>query len=165
MADQDTEDLDNIAKAFGLVVVQWGSCEQSLDMLVALLWQSFSTRKFARKIPVMLAPKLKFARKSFEGVATLKHLQPQAESVFAEFDRLSKVRNDLIHGAVASITPIDGHIVLMKFDIHDDFHHVRELRFPVVAYPKLARDLVNLGKSAHQLSHVVFEFVKKLDTE
>jgi hypothetical protein len=102
---------------------------------------------------------------SFAGIVSLKHLQPQAESVFAEFDRLSKVRHDLIHGAVASLSPIDGHFVLMKFDVHEDFHHVREVRFPVTAYPKLARDLVNLGKNAHQLSHAVFELAKKLDAE
>ena len=113
----------------------------------------------------MLAPKLEFARKSFKGVATLEHLQPQAESVFAEFDRLSKVRHDLVHGAVTSLAPIDGHFVLMKFDVHDDFHHVREVRFPVAEYPKLARDLVNLGKNAHQLSSAVFEWVKKLDAD
>lgn len=165
MADQDTEVLDNIAKAFGLVVVQWGNCEQSLDMLIALLWQSFSTRKFSRRIPVMLTPKLEFARKSFAGVAILKNLKSRAELVFAEFERLSKVRNDLIHGAVVSLAPIDGHFVLMKFDVHDDFHHVREVQFQVAAYPKLARDLVNLGKNAHQLSHEVFELVKKLDAE
>lgn len=163
MVDQDTENLNNIAKAIGLIVVQWGSCEQSLDMLVALLWHSFSTRAFARKIPVMLAPKLVFVRKSFAGIASLIHLQAQAELVFAEFDRLSKVRHDLIHGAVASLAPIDGHFVLMKFDVHEDFHHVREVRFPVAAYPKLARDLVNLGKNAHQLSHAVFELAKKQD--
>jgi hypothetical protein len=45
MGDQNTEDLDNIAKAFGLVVIRWGNCEQSLDMLVALLWRSFPTRE------------------------------------------------------------------------------------------------------------------------
>ncbi len=113
----------------------------------------------------MLTPKLKFARKSFAGDATLKSLKSQAESVFAEFDRLSKVRNDLIHGAVVSLAPIDGYFVLMKFDVHDDFHHVREVKFPVAAYPKLARDLVNLDKSAHQLSNEVFELVKKMDAE
>lgn len=165
MADRDAEDLDNIAKAFGLVVVQWGNCEQSLDMLIALLWQSFPTREFARRIPLMLAPKVEFARKSFAGVATLTNLQPQAESVFAEFVRLSKVRHDLIHGAVENFAPIDGHFVLMKLDVRDDFHHVREVRFPVAAYPKLTRDLVKLSKNAHQLSHAVFELVKKLDAE
>jgi hypothetical protein len=165
MTDQNTLDLDNIAKAFGLVVIQWGNCEQFLDMLVALLWRSFPTRALARRIPVMLTPKLEFARKSFAGVEALKPFQPQADVIFSEFDRLSKIRNDLIHGAVASLTPIDDHIILVKFDVHDDFHHVREVRLPVSAYPKLSRDLVNLGKISHQLSHSVFELAKKLDAE
>lgn len=165
MGDRDKEDLDNIAKAFGLVVIQWGNSEQSLDMLIAMLWQSFPTREFSRRIPVMLAPKLEFVRKAFAGVAVLKPLQPQAEAVFVEFDRLSKVRHDLIHGAVASLAPIAGHFVLVKFDVHDDFHHVREVRLPVSAYPQLVEELVNLGKSAGQLAHTVFELLKKLDAE
>jgi hypothetical protein len=163
MAERDQEDLDNIAKAFGLVVIQWGNSEQSLDMLVALLWQSFPTREFAKRIPVMLSLKLKFLRKSFASVKTLKPLQTDAEVVFSEFDRLSQMRHDLIHGAVASLAPVDGNLVLMKFDVHDDFHHVREVRFPVAAYPKLVGELVDLGRNAGQLTHAVFELVQKLD--
>lgn len=165
MVDRDKEDLDNIARAFGLVVIQWGNAEQSLDMLIALLWQSFPTRELSKRIPVMLAPKLEFSRKAFASVESLKSLQAQAASVFAEFDRLSKIRHDLIHGAVASLAPVDGHLVLIKFDVHDDFHHVREVRLPVSAYPQLVRELVNLGKSASQLTHTVFELVKNLEAE
>lgn len=163
--DQDKESLDNIAKAFGLVTIQWGNAEQSLDMLVALLWQSLPTRSYSRKIPLMLAPKLAFVRKAFAGVDALRPLEAQAEAVFAEFDRLSDVRHDMTHGAVASLAPIDGYFVVVKFDIHDDFHHVREVRIPVASYPTLVRDLVNLGKSAHRMTNDVFQLVKKLDGE
>jgi hypothetical protein len=69
-------------------------------MLIALLWQSFPTRTYSRKIPMMLAPKLAFARKSFAEVHALKQ---QAELLFAEFDRLGNLRQDLIRGAVASL--------------------------------------------------------------
>lgn len=162
-ADQDKTDLDSIARAFGLVVINWGNAEQSLDMLIALLWQSFPTRAYSRKIPMMLAPKLTFARKSFAEVEALKPFQQQAGSLFAEFDRLSNLRHDLIHGAVASLAPIDGHFVLMKFEIHDGFHHVREVRIPIAAYPQLTRDLVNLGRNAHHMADTIFELVKKID--
>lgn len=162
-ADQDKTDLDTIAKAFGLVVINWSNAEQSLDMLIALLWQSFPTRTYSRKIPMMLAPKLAFARQSFAKVEALKPFQQQAELLFAEFDRLSNLRNDLIHGAVASLAPIDGHFVLIKFDIHDGFHQVREVRIPVMAYPQLTSDLVNLGRNAHRMADTVFERVKKID--
>ncbi len=162
--DQDKTDLDSIARAFGLVVINWGNAEQSLDMLIALLWQSFPTRTYSRKIPMMLAPKLVFARRSFAEVEALKPFQQQAESLFAEFDRLSSLRHDLIHGAVASLAPIDGRFVLMKFDIHDGFHHVREVRIPMAAYPQLTRDLVNLAHNAHRMADTVFALVKKIDT-
>ena len=57
--DQDSEDLDTLARAIGLVVLQWGQAEQSLDLLVAVLWQSFDGQRFAKRIPVMLEPKLR----------------------------------------------------------------------------------------------------------
>lgn len=163
MEDKDSENLENLAKAFGLVVIQWGNAEQSLDMLVALLWQSFPTRSFSKRIPIMLAPKLAFLRKAFAVVDKLQIYQDQAEAVFGEFDRLSRIRHDLIHGAVASLVPIDDHFVLMKFDVHDDFHHVREVRLPVGAYPQLAADLVNLGKNANKLCDKVFKLATSED--
>ncbi len=162
--ENDKDDLDTIAKAFGLVVIQWGSAEQSLDMLVALLWQSFPTRNFAKRIPMMLEPKIAFVRKSFGGVDSLRPLKTKAERVLDEFGRLSSLRNDLIHGAVASLSPINGNFVLAKFDIHDHFHHVREVRIPVAAYPHLTKDLVNLGSSAHELTNAVFQLAKNQDS-
>jgi len=162
-AEPHSADLDSIAKAFGLVVINWGNAEQSLDMLIALLWQSFPTRAYSRKIPMMLAPKLEFGRKAFAAVDALRPFQQEAESVFAEFDRLSNLRHDLIHGAVASLAPVDGHFVLNRFDIHDGFHHVREVRIPVAAYPHLVRDLVNLGGNAYKVAAKVFDLAKTLD--
>lgn len=163
--NQDNENLDNIAKMFGLVMINWGGAEQSFDMLIAILWQLFpETHSYSKKkkIPVMLTAKINFARGAFANIQELKSFEIRAEVVIAEFDRLSTTRNDLTHGAIASFEPINDHIVLIKFDVSENFHHTREVPFPITAYPKLIKDLVNLGKNAHELTNDVFKFAKAL---
>lgn len=160
---QDSTALDTIAKAFGLVVIQWGQAEQSLDLIVALLWQSLDSRHHARKIPIMLEPKLTFLRKCFESIEVLRDLNAEAASLLTEFERLSSLRHDLIHGAVASLAPVNGHFVLAKLDVRDGFHHVREVRVSVAAYPQLVNELVAIGRRSHELGATVAERIKRTE--
>jgi hypothetical protein len=159
----DADHLDLIARAVGLVVLQWGQAEQSLELLVASLWQSFNGQRFAKKIPVMLSPKLTFVRACAAGSPELKCLLPRLTSLTDQFRQLSMLRHDLVHGAPASIPTIDGHFVFTRLDVHDGFHHAREVRIPVEAYPDLVSDLVKLGKAAHEAASEVFEISKHLE--
>lgn len=158
----DASDLDLIARAVGLVVLQWSQAEQSLELLVASLWQSFSGKYFAKSIPVLLKPKITFVRACVAGTPALKAIEPRVISLLAEFERLSGLRHDLVHGAPASIPTIDGHFVFVRLEVRDGFHHTREVRVPVEAYPELVRSLVALGREAHQVAHEAFEVSKKL---
>jgi len=159
----DADHLDLIARAVGLVVLQWGQAEQSLELLVASLWQSFGGRRFARKIPVMLSPKLIFVRACATGSPELGSLAPKLVSLTDRFEQLSVLRHDLVHGAPASIPTVDGHFVFTRLAVHDGFHHAREVRISVEAYPNLVRDLVNLGTAAHEAASDVFEISKHLE--
>ena len=150
------KDLDLIARAVGLVVLQWGQAEQSLELLVASLWQSFSGHKYAKRIPVLLTPKLSFVKACVAGTPALKELEPRVLSLALGFERLSALRHDLIHGAAASIPAVDGHFVFTKLDVHDGYHHAREVRIPIEAYPNLVRNLVALGREAHETASQVF---------
>jgi hypothetical protein len=156
-------DLDLIARAVGLVVLQWSQAEQSLELLVASLWQSFSGHHFAKRIPVLLEPKIVFVRLCVAGTPALKSFERRVTSLLAEFERLSELRHDLVHGAPASIPTIDGHFVFLRLEVQDGFHHTREVRVPVEAYPELVGSLVALGREAHQVAHEVFEMSKKLN--
>jgi len=161
----DKSDLDTIAKAIGLVVIQWAQAEQSLDMVVALLWQSFGGEAHARKLPVMLEPKIRFVRVCVTANSDLAEFRADAESLLAEFERLSSLRHDLIHGAVSSIAPIDGHFVFAKLDVRENVHHVREVKVPVTSYPMIMRNLVDLARNTLELVAALFERVKAKDGE
>lgn len=134
-------------------MIQWGQAEQSLDLCVAMLWHEFNARNSGKKqrIPMMLAPKITFLREAFDSIPELALLKQQAGAVFDEFDRLGNLRDDMTHGAVVALEPIGGCFVLNKLDIRDGFHHVREVKIPIADYPKLAGDLVALGRNAHGL--------------
>ncbi|MCY1166663.1 MAG: hypothetical protein V4455_16850 [Pseudomonadota bacterium] len=161
--DSAKNDLDTIAKAFGFVVIQWGQAEQSLDLIVALLWHSFEGKQHARKIPFMLEPKVAFLRKCFASLEALHPLKGDADFLLKEFERLSALRHDLIHGAIASLAPVDGHFVLSKLDVREGYHHVREVRIAITAYPQLVTELVALGRRSHELGTKIFDFVKNAE--
>ena len=153
-------DLDTIAKAVGLVVLQWGQAEQSLDLIVALLWQSFDGKKYAKRIPFMLDPKIKFIRAHISDDMKLRIHSETANALLERFEGLSSLRHDLIHGAVASISPIDNSFVFAKLDIRGGFHYHREVRIQVSEYPKLVRKLVDLGRDANALATLIFGIAK-----
>ena len=160
-SEQNTaEDLDTLAKAIGLIILQWGHSEQALDLLVAMLWQSFGGRGHAKRIPIMLEPKIKFLRTCIAHEALLAVEAEAADELFDRFEALSSLRHDLIHGAVASISPVDNSFVFAKLDVKDGFHHHREVRIEAEDYPKIIDRLVALGRDANALNQRVFDIMK-----
>jgi hypothetical protein len=158
------KDMDALFRAVGFVVVQWGQAEQSLDLLVASLFQECGGKRLAKgnRMPVMLTPKLEFVRKC---VSQLPKLTPFAEEGLAlvgAFDRLSQMRHDLIHGAVASLSPVDDAFPFVKLDVKDNFHHAREVRLEASEVPILTKDLIRLGADATALARKVWDQCVKL---
>ena len=154
------DDLDTIAKAIGLIVLQWGQSEQALDLLVAMLWQSFGGKGYTKRIPIMLEPKIKFLRACVSQEHLLAAEVEVANDLFDRFEELSSLRHDLIHGAVASISPVDNAFIFAKFDVKDGFHYYREVRIEIEDYPKIIDKLVALGRNANALNQRVFEVMK-----
>jgi hypothetical protein len=157
---QVAQDLDTIAKAVGLVVLQWANAEQSLDLLIASLWHSFDGKRYAKRLPMMLEPKIAFVRACMTSEATLSPHQVAAEKLLKRFESLSAIRHDLVHGAAASIAQVDNAFVFAKLDIRDGYHHHREVRIEADRYPALVDELVVLGREAYELAAKVFEQVK-----
>ena len=145
----------------GFVVVQWGQSEQSLDMLVAMIYQQLGGKRFAKRLPKMLATKLDFLHKCFSNIVALAPFKAEAGKLIADFGRLSDRRHDLIHGAVASLSSQNGAFLFAKLDIENDFHRVREFRFESTEFPALTKDLIDLGANATALARKVWDLVPK----
>lgn len=157
----DDEELDALFKAVGFVVVQWGQAEQSLEMIVAILYQNLGGKPLTNRIPVLLTPKLEFIRKCLTTIPTLHHFKPEGEALMDAFKRLSEKRHDLIHGAIASLSLDNGGFSFVKLDVKDGFHVARELRFESAEFPKLTKDLIDLGAAATALARKLWDRVEK----
>jgi hypothetical protein len=157
----EDEELDSLFKAVGFVVVQWGQAEQSLDMLVAMIYQQLGGKQFAKRLPKMLSTKLKFLTECLSKISVLAPFRADGDALVADFQRLSDRRNDLIHGAIASLSPHNGAFVFAKLDIEDDLHRVREFRFESSEFPVLTKDLIDLGAHATSLARLIWELVQK----
>src|SRR4051812_45858239 len=97
----DDEELDSLFRAVGFVVVQWGQAEQSLEMIVAMLYQNLGGKPLTKRIPVLLTPKLDFVRKCLTNIPTLHQFKTEGEGLTQKFEEISQKRHDLIHGAIA----------------------------------------------------------------
>ena len=159
-SNQDSQDLDTIAKAVGLVVLQWGQAEQSLELMVALLWQELGGKAHAKRIPKMLETKLAFVRKCAAHLPKLASHRQRIEELASTFESLSAMRHNLIHGAPASIASVEGALVFSRLEIRDGYPCHCEVRIDKEQYSELVRRLVNLGKEAHGLASSVFALVK-----
>ncbi|CAG1771874.1 hypothetical protein BAC2_02026 [uncultured bacterium] len=159
------KDMDALFRAIGFVVVQWGQAEQSLDLLVAALFQECGGKRLARKnrIPVMLAPKLEFVSKCVSQLPKLAPFNEEGLALVGSFERLSQKRHDLIHGAVASLSPVDEAFSFVKLDVKDNFHHAREVRLEASEFPVLTKELVRLGADATTLARKVWDQCVKLN--
>lgn len=157
----DDEELDALFKAVGFVVVQWGQAEQSLDLIVAMLFQNLGGKPLSKRIPVMLKPKLKYVRNCVTQIPILQKFRQEGEALIFKFEELSEKRHDLIHGAIASLSLEDGAFRFAKLDVKDGFHVVREFRFDSAEFPRLTKDLIDLGAATTTLGHKLWECVEK----
>lgn len=150
-------ELDSLFKAIGFVVVQWGQAEQSLDLSIAILYQNLGGKRYSKRLPKMLEPKLEFLSKCLSQIPALNSFQGEGKTLISNFRKLSDRRHDLIHGAIASVSATDGAFVFAKLDIKDDIHVMREVRFDAADFPALTRELIDLGVQATAFAQRLWE--------
>lgn len=157
----DDDELDGLFKAVGFVVVQWGQAEQSLDLAAGVLYRNLGGKALTKRLPKMLETKLEFITKCLANLPTLAHLRADGKDLVADFRSLSTTRHDLIHGAIASVSATDGGFDFMKLDFEGDNHVIREFRFEGEDFPKLTKDLIDLGARATTFARRLWELAQK----
>ena len=157
----DDEELDGLFKAVGFVVIQWGQAEQSLEMIVGMLYQSLGGKSLSNRIPILLTAKLKFLQKCLSSLPILNQFKSEGNALVQKFEELSQKRHDLIHGAVASLSMDNGGFAFVKLDVKDGFHVARPVRLESSEFPKLTKDLIDLGAAATALAKKLWEKVEK----
>lgn len=157
----DNDELDTLFKAVGFVVIQWGQAEQSLDLATGILYRQIGGKALAKRLPKMLEAKLEFIEKCLAKLPTLARFRSDGEVLVAEFRSLSATRHDLIHGAIGSVSATNGGFDFMKLDFLGNDHVVREFRFEAEDFPKLTKDLINLGARATTFAEKLWRLAEK----
>jgi len=152
-----SEELNPLFSAVGAIVVQWGQAEQTLDMIVAMIYHSYGGKAVGKRIPQPLNQKLKFVRKCAETINELRSHRQHIEKLAFDFEQLSSRRHELVHGAVASFNDSEGTFKFVKFDLINNFHHVRDFDLDMNEFPLLLDDLIKLGSDSLQVAGLLIQ--------
>jgi len=90
-------EIESLFKAIGFVVVQWGSAEQSLDLMVAAVFHRFVGNSLLKRRPRMHAAKLDLLRKCFSQLPDLEQFRVDGEASLSRFAIAANKRHDLVH--------------------------------------------------------------------
>jgi hypothetical protein len=153
-------DLETLFKAVGFVVVQWGSAEQSLDLMVANIFYCFNGDPSLKKRHRNLEPKVKFLLERFAEFPELAQFRAESETLFSRFLEVGKKRNDLVHGGMASLSIKNGQFTLLKLDVSPTGHHIRSVVLDEAEWPAFRKELLRLGKDGLSLAKRVSDSLK-----
>ena len=101
-------DIEQLFKAVGFVVVQWGNAEQSLDLLVVALFSRYEGHELLKRRPKQLDVKMKFLRECFAEFPELLPFKAECDDLLIRFEALSQRRHDVVHGAIDAVSAEDG---------------------------------------------------------
>jgi hypothetical protein len=153
----DSEELDELFRQVGFIVVQWGQAEQSLDLAIATIYQCYATQKRPKRMPKMLDTKLKYLESCVRDIRELSPYRAAADGLVADFRRLSGLRHDLIHGAITDTEAENGMFTFAKLDVKKDFHFLRQVRLDGAEMPGIRRELIDLGAKAVTLARRIWQ--------
>lgn len=155
-------DLESLFKAVGFVAVQWEFAEQSLDLIVASIFHSFDKHPLLKRCPQNLEAKVEFLRECFKEIPELTQFAAESDALLRRFSAVAKKRNDLLHGAIASITAEDGGFTFLKVDVKPKEHHsVRSVLLSEEEWPELRQELLLLGRDGQSFGQRVWDLLKR----
>ena len=154
-------DIETLFKAVGFVVVQWGFAEQSLDLLVANIFNFFSEHPSLKRRPTNLEPKIEFLRGCFATIPALEQFRTESEMLLPRFAAIGKRRNDLVHGAISGTSIEDGSFMFLKVDVKPKEHHsIRSVFLDDSDWPAFRKELLGLGRDGQSLAQRVWDSLK-----
>jgi hypothetical protein len=154
-------DLEILFKAVGFIVVQWGYAEQSLDLLVKVIFECCEGHPLLKRRPQNLNEKVILLRKCFASITKLNPSQAEASALLERFSRVGILRNDLVHSSIVDFTLKDGTFRFLKVDVIPKVEHrVREVRLSDSNWPVLRKDLLELSNDSQSFAKRIFDEIK-----
>ena len=151
--------LNALYSQIGFIVVQWGHCEQSLELLVNTLSRQYGGNKLPRRkrIPKPISEKISFVKECAQQIPSLAPFKQALTKLAKEFDAIMQKRHDLVHGALTDDPVIDGVFTFIRLETHPDIHEVKASTHDLNEFPSFAKTLVRLGADAPRVARLVFD--------
>lgn len=143
----------------GFIVIQWGHCEQSLELLVSTLFREYGGNKLPRRrrMPKQLSEKIAFVKECAQHIPSLAPFRAEIEALAGDFDSLTQTRHDLVHGALSDAPVVDGVYSFIRLETHPDIHEIKTSQYDLNEFPSLAKALVRLGADIPRVVRRVFD--------
>jgi hypothetical protein len=111
----------------------------------------------ARKMPRPLSAKLEFVGACATRIESLEPFKDQLLALVEEFRQLTQTRHDIVHGALADTSAVNGAFQFIRLQTHPDTHEVMPFIYDLGEFPKLRKRLVRLGATAPKLAKQAFD--------
>ena len=150
--------FESLLRTIGFVVVQWGHCEQSLELLVNTLFREYGGNNLRgrKRMPRPVSEKIAFLRECGAQIASLVSFRIELDSLAEDFDKVLQIRHDLVHGALTDAPIRNGVFTFIRLEAHPDIHEVKEFLYDLKDFPDLEASLMDLGAKAPKLARRVF---------
>jgi len=159
---EPNSDIETLFKAIGFVVVQWGCAEQTLDMLVSIIYPIVKDKIKKEKQPVFLTQKTEFIRKNLDCHPILQQFSSEIIPLLTRFEVAGKKRNDLVHGAVTSLSSENGAFKFGKLDIRkDDVPLLRPVLLDDSEWADFRKEILALGADGILLVKRALEILRE----
>jgi hypothetical protein len=151
-------ELEILYNQVGFIVIQWSHCEQSLELLANVLYQQYDGKKLTgkKRMPKALSDKLEFVKKCIVKAPSLAPFKAELEALVSSFDELSQTRHDIVHGALASMSPTNGVFTFIRLETHPDTHEVKKFLYDLSEFPAFRTKLLRLGKASVKLANLLW---------
>lgn len=100
LAPTSGQQFDELCLRVGHVAVSWSSAENSLDMLVAQIFQSVPDKPNEREIPKVFNRKVRYLRKAFNNAKVLQPFRDKGLRILEYLNAVAEQRHVVIHGVL-----------------------------------------------------------------
>jgi hypothetical protein len=146
-------EFESFCSAVGFIATNFALYEGQLlnwcqVMFVTLKWRG-EGRSEEGAIPRPFSRKVRYLRSGFNKIPALKDYREEGNSLLDRGVKISPTRDDLVHSVITSIKSNHGKFELLMKEVgKDGGHKPRAVVFDVRDFPKLTKNLLDLGRDA-----------------
>jgi hypothetical protein len=147
----------------GQLAVNWSLLEFSMDTVIATIFHEAGGKDVEKKLPLHLADKLSFLKRSLE-LPALARYSARGRELLDDVERLKDTRHHIIHGYFSAYSEAGHIITFVRLSLEEDkrMHIVHERGYTAVQL--LARGK-EAGDIAHRFKNFCLELIKEFDPE